>query len=364
MTCSSFGKCGSCVLYEMDYPSQIEMKKNRLLEMFSEFDMPKLEVFSGTDSHFRARAEFRIWHDGDKSYYGMFGLKERKIVTIDECNIVDKAIANIMKPFLDEVVNNEFLRVKLYAVEFLSNSKGELIITMIYHKKWDEDEIKPHIEALKQKFPNTDYVVRRKGKKVFIDKNYLIEELNIKDKIYKYKMIEATFTQPNREMNKKMITWAMDNSENLSGDLVEMYCGHGNFTIPMASKFRKVIATEIAQQSIDAAFYNADINGVDNITFLAMSAADFARLKDENSPLLAKYNLKNILVDPPRAGLDDKSRKFTNSFDNIIYISCNPETLKRDLETLSKSRKIKAFALFDQFPWTNHMECGVILEKI
>jgi tRNA (uracil-5-)-methyltransferase len=116
--------------------------------------------------------------------------------------------------------------------------------------------------------------------------------------------------------------------------------------------------------SIDAAFYNAQINEVNNITFLAMSAADFARLKDENSPLLAKYDLKNILIDPPRAGLDDKSRKFVDSFENIIYISCNPESLKRDLKTLSINRKIKAFAFFDQFPWTNHMECGVILEKI
>jgi tRNA (uracil-5-)-methyltransferase len=363
MTCSSFGKCGSCVLYQTPYEEQLEIKKNRLIELFSDFDMPSLEVFHDKDNHFRARAEFRIWHDGDKSYYGMFGLTERRIVTIDECNIVDKAISDIMKPFLDEVVNNEFLRVKLYAVEFLSNSKGELIITMIYHKKWDEDEIRPHIEKLKQKFPNTDYVVRRKGKKLFIDKNYLIEELSIKGEIYKYKQIEATFTQPNRAMNQKMIEWVMDNSEDLSGDLVEMYCGHGNFTIPLSKRFRKVIATEIAQQSIDAAFYNADINNVDNITFLAMSAADFARLKDEDSPLLAKYNLKNILVDPPRAGLDAKSRKFTDGFDNIIYISCNPETLKRDLETLSIGREIKAFAFFDQFPWTNHAECGVIMTK-
>ena len=61
--------------------------------------------------------------------------------------------------------------------------------------------------------------------------------------------------------------------------------------------------------------------------------------------------------------LDDKSRKFVNEFDNIIYISCNPETLKRDLETLAKNRKIKAFAFFDQFPYTNHLECGVVLEK-
>ena len=149
MNCSSFGKCGSCVLYDTKYEEQIKIKKNKLLEMFSDFDMPSIEVFSGDEAHFRARAEFRIWHEGDKSYYGMFGLKERKIVTIEECNIVDKAIATIMKPFLDEVVSNDFLRTKLYCVEFLSNSKGELLITMIYHKKWQPEEMSEHIQLLK-----------------------------------------------------------------------------------------------------------------------------------------------------------------------------------------------------------------------
>jgi tRNA (uracil-5-)-methyltransferase len=364
MNCSSFGKCGSCVLFDTPYTTQIENKKNRLLEMFSEFDMPDIEVFSANDAHFRARAEFRIWHEGDKSYYGMFSSKERKIITIDECNIVNKSISDIMTPFLDEVVSDEFLRTKLYAVEFLSNSKGELIISMIYHKKWLEEEMREHILRLKEKFNNVDFVIRRKGKKIFIDKNYLIEEIKIKDKIYKYKQIESTFTQPNRDIATKMIEWSIDNSKELKGDLVELYCGNGNFTIPLAQNFRKVIATEISKQSIDSAFFNADINGIENITFLAMSSAEFARLKDENSPLIMKYDLKNILIDPPRAGLDDKSRKFVDSFDNIIYISCNPETLKRDLQTLSQGRTINSFAFFDQFPWTNHIECGVILQKI
>jgi tRNA (uracil-5-)-methyltransferase len=164
-------------------------------------------------------------------------------------------------------------------------------------------------------------------------------------------------------MNEKMIEWALDNSKDLKGDLVELYCGNGNFTIPLSENFRKVIATEINKESIEAATYNAALNNRENITFLAMSAAEFSALKTEKSPLLASYDLKNVLIDPPRAGLDDKSRKFVNEFDNIIYISCNPETLKRDLETLAKNRKIKAFAFFDQFPYTNHMECGVVLER-
>jgi tRNA (uracil-5-)-methyltransferase len=364
MNCSSFGKCGSCILYEMDYTSQLEMKKDKLKEMFCEFDMPEIQTFSYKDSHYRARAEFRIWHEGEKSFYGMRDINDgRRVVTINECKIVVDSIYETMPKLMEEIEKNDNLRNRLYGIDFLSNANGELIVTLIYHRKVDET-IAPDIKILKDKFTHCDFIVRRKGKKYVFDKDYLIDEIDIDEKTYKYKIIENTFTQPNREMSKKMIKWAKDYTKSLNGDLVELYCGNGNFTIPLSENFNKVIATEISQQSIDAAFFNADINDVNNITFLALSAADFSRLKSEKSPLLAKYKLKNILIDPPRAGLDDKSRKFVDEFENIIYISCNPETLKRDLETLTQGRKVLSFAFFDQFPWTNHMECGVVLQKI
>ena len=362
MTCSSFGKCGSCVLWQMPYSKQLEMKKEKLKEMFSDFDIPQIEVIHGNDEHFRARAEFRVWHEGDKTYYAMRKRKEegRGVVPIEECKIVDRAIYDVMKPLIEEIEKSENLRFKLYEINFLSNSKGELIVTLIYHKKVDES-IAQDIKKLKEKFPHVDFIVRKKGRKYVFDKNYLIEELEINGQTYKYKIIENTFSQPNREINKKMIEWVLRNTENLKGDLVELYCGNGNFTIPLSKNFNKVVATEINPESIQAATYNAEINNAQNISFLAMSAAEFSELK--KTGFFDSYDLKNVLIDPPRAGLDDKSRRFVNEFDNIIYISCNPETLHRDLKTLAKNRKIKAFAFFDQFPYTNHMECGVILEK-
>jgi tRNA (uracil-5-)-methyltransferase len=363
MTCSSFGKCGSCVLWEIPYNKQLELKKEKLKEMFKDFDIPEIEVISDKDAHFRARAEFRVWREGDKLFYAMRKRKEegRGVIPIEECKIVDKAIYDVMPVLLKEIEKNENLKIKLYEIDFLSNSKGELIVTLIYHRKVDES-IAEDIKKLKEKFKNIDFIVRKKGRKYVFYKNYLIEEFEINGKIYKYKIIENTFSQPNRNINKKMIEWVLRNAD-LKGDLVELYCGNGNFTIPLSEKFNKVIATEINPESIQAATFNAELNNRKNITFLAMSAAEFSSLKENNSSLLAGYDLKNVFIDPPRAGLDDKSRRFVNSFENIIYISCNPETLKRDLQILGKKRKIKAFAFFDQFPYTNHMECGVILES-
>ncbi len=78
---------------------------------------------------------------------------------------------------------------------------------------------------------------------------------------------------------------------------------------------------------------------------------------------LSSYSLQTILVDPPRAGLDPSTMELLAEFQNIIYISCNPDTLRANLEQISKSHHVAKFALFDQFPYTPHIECGVLLNK-
>ncbi len=153
--------------------------------------------------------------------------------------------------------------------------------------------------------------------------------------------------------------------------MCELYCGGGNFTIPLSQKFRKVLATEISKTSIKSALENCKLNNIENIDFIRMSAEDFVealeekrefrRLKDIN---LKSYNFSTIFVDPPRAGLDDTTRDLVKDFEKIIYISCNPQTLHRDLKFLTKTHKIINFALFDQFAYTEHIESGVFLNKI
>jgi tRNA (uracil-5-)-methyltransferase len=112
---------------------------------------------------------------------------------------------------------------------------------------------------------------------------------------------------------------------------------------------------------------------IKNIKFIRLAAEEFVearngvrefrRLKQENVNL-EDYNFSTIFVDPPRAGLDDTTRVLCKEFNQIIYISCNPETLKRDLETLTKTHKIEKFAFFDQFAYSSHIESGVILSII
>ena len=89
----------------------------------------------------------------------------------------------------------------------------------------------------------------------------------------------------------------------------------------------------------------------------------FTKTKDLEGIDLDSYDCNTIFVDPPRAGIDDETLKLVQSYERILYISCNPQTLKDNLQTLSATHKITRFALFDQFPYTDHMESGVLLER-
>ncbi|MCL5425662.1 MAG: tRNA (uridine(54)-C5)-methyltransferase TrmA, partial [Gammaproteobacteria bacterium] len=137
-----------------------------------------------------------------------------------------------------------------------------------------------------------------------------------------------------------------------------------------ADNFRRVLATEISRISVASANINLAANGVTNATIGRMSAEEFSlALKGEKvgrrvaEMALDGYDFSTVLVDPPRAGLDEQSCEQLSEYAQIVYISCNPATLAENLTILTKTHQIERFALFDQFPFTNHVECGVLLQR-
>ena len=153
-------------------------------------------------------------------------------------------------------------------------------------------------------------------------------------------------------------------------DLLELYCGHGNFTIPLATKFNRVLASEISKSSIANARINCELNGVCNAQFVRLSAdelmsafarrREFERLKGID---IFGYDFSHVLIDPPRAGLEPSVIDFIKNFQNLIYISCNPQTLFENLRSLCATHEVRRFAIFDQFAHTSHIECGVLLRR-
>jgi len=366
MECKYFGRCGACSLYDGGYQAQLEKKIASIKELFSSYFQANIEIFQSKEQHYRARAEFRIWHNGDTISYAMTS-KEKEVVLIDECPQVNEYIYELM-PKLLKAIETKKIQEKLFGIDFLSATTGEMVVTLLYHRKLDqlwEEKVQEIAQEL-----NISIIGRSRKQKVVLGNDYVIEKLLIDDKEFVYKHIENSFTQPNPKVNEKMITWALEQAS-AKGDLLELYCGAGNFTIPFATKFEKVLATEISKSSINAAKTNMQLNHVTNIEFVRMSVEEFidaiegGRVYNRMKHIdIDSYNFSTIFVDPPRSGMDKQSCALATRYDEIIYISCNPQTLYRDLEILTKTHSITAMAVFDQFPYTYHLEMGVKLKKL
>ena len=365
MICEYFGECGACKVYEDGYDSQLQSKKELNQQRFASLYQGDITVFQSLEEQYRARSEFKIWHDGDEIYYAMNHQQKGKVVFVDKCPQVNEHIGALMPKLLQAIQKKE-IGFKLFGADFLSSSSGEIVVSLLYHRKLDEAW-----QALATEIANDlgIFIIGRSRKqKLIIGQDYITETLLIENKQYKFNHIENSFTQPNPRVNEQMIAWAMDKFADAEGDLLELYCGAGNFTIPFANTFDKVLATEVSKSSINAAKENMKLNDVTNIEFVRMSVEDFVgaldgvreyrRMKDIN---MESYNIKSIFVDPPRSGMDEESCKFSARHEHILYISCNPETLVRDLEILTQTHEIVDMALFDQFPYTHHVEMGVKL---
>ena len=370
MTCKHFGSCGSCGLYEVSYAEQLKQKEERVSGLLAPFYCDNLEIFDSPSDHYRARSEFRIWHEGDRCDYAMGNIEKNGAVTIDECPKVIEPIEKRMWKLLKEInASTEVLKKRLFAVEFLATTTDECLITMLYHRKLDEawSEEAKVLETLL----DCKIMGRSRKQKVILSDEFVIEKLDIDGKNFQFVQYESSFTQPNPAVNVKMIEWAIEQAKKVGyGDFLESYCGLGNFTLPLSHYFDKVLATEISKRSIHAAKENCELNGVENITFARLASEEmtealngvrkFTRLKGID---LKSYDFSTVLVDPPRAGLDEGTIELISSIENIIYISCNPETLARDLETLTKTHRVVEAAMYDQFPHTEHVESGVFLQK-
>ena len=356
------------------YQQQLDAKVARISDQFAEYNPPALQVFASPEHNYRMRAEFRIWHIEDDLFYAMFERsedKQKKVIRVDEFPIADRSINLLMPKLLAGLKANPVLSARLFEVHFLATLSGEMLVSLLYHRKLEPDW-EPAAQAL-SKALNIKLIGRSRGQKFVLSDEYVVEQLQVFERTYIYKQIESSFTQPNAQVCQKMLEWACSVAEHSEQDLLELYCGNGNFTLPLSTRFRRVLATELAKSSVYAAQWNIEQNQIENIQVARLSAEEFTqayngerefrRLQEANIDL-SSYDFDTVFVDPPRAGINDETLKLLQRFKRIIYISCNPDTLHDNLKTLCQSHKVTQFALFDQFPYTHHVESGVLLEKI
>ena len=358
---------------KLSYQDQLQAKVGWLVELLSPLTTLNPQVYKSAEHSYRMRAEFRAWHEGEDTHYAMYEPGTNQTYGIRDFPPASKAIRELMPRLIDSIKYRDILRKRLYTIEFLSTTTGELLVSLIYHKPLD-DEWKTAAESMASSL-KINLIGRAKKAKILIGNDYVTETLRADGKSFQMRQIESTFTQPNAGVNEKMVTWACQQAnqigaQNQRRDLLELYCGNGNFTLPLSRHFNQVFATEISKGSIAALNWNLQENQIDNIKLARLSAEEATEALDRVRPFrrlahvdLDSYEFNTIFVDPPRAGVDEKTMELVRRFDHIIYISCNPATLKENLEQIADTHEIIATAAFDQFPYTPHLEAGVYLRR-
>ena len=356
-----------------NYQLQLKHKLNILEEQLRSADihLPEIEVFSSPKQNFRMRAEFRVWHEGHTSHYAMHDPKTKQVYTLTNFPIASKAICERMSALMVAINAERELSHRLFQVEFLSTTKNELLISLIYHRPlgqaWE------HYARELEKKLNAYIIGRSRKQKTVLSQDYVTEQMLVDNTVYSYQQTENSFTQPNAAVCQNMLQWACDQAlkinPNTDKDLLELYCGNGNFSLPLSKRFHKVLATEVSKTSVRSAQLNIENNAIENVQIMRLSSEEtvqalnkvreFRRLKNID---LDSYDFSTVFVDPPRAGLDNTTIELIKKFDQIIYISCNPKTFINNIQSL-KGYVIKDFAAFDQFPYTDHLEIGAILTK-
>mgnify|MGYP002634215720 FL=1 len=366
-----------------------------LLSSSSSDGSNNIEIFKSkqTNGGFRMRAVFGVHLDGPiDARYSMVEVlgtstlpsgkiyKEKKTVLVDSFPMGSDAMRAAMPSVRNLVERDDAnLRRRLFQVEFLTATSGDVVVTMCYHRKLDEEWVKAAEgmrEEMNRMHPelNVSIVGRANRMRKVIGNAFVMENVHLDGTVLKYKQLEGQFAQPNAQIATEMLKFARSccaPSSN-TNDFLELYCGNGHFTVALSPFFRTCLSTEISKTNIAAARENIEMNGIKNTHVVRLSAEEvvqaidgervFTRLKDTQLDLTT-LNIKTVLVDPPRAGCGPEVSKMLQRFENIVYISCNVETLAEDMLILSETHDMKRFAVFDQFPYTPHLECGAYLVK-
>ena len=342
-------------------------------------------VIIKSPTRYRQRCRFAIdrQNDGRLCYALWEGGKQ--CVFIRRYPIASITIINVMEVLLECLDNDEGLNNGLKACSFLSTMQGEIIITLIYDIPLSDHwlEAASRLKSFLEKHNTTNVVStvniigRSKGVKMVIGFDFVYEILQVNGSMIRYKQVIDGFSNPNGHVNGKALEWICNTMQSIVSlqqqqqqqqqqhYLLELFSGNSNHTCALAKYVDYIVAVELNRELCKAANENLSLNNIDNVKVVQCDSARFARTILKNKYYMindSKMLFNIVLVDPPRAGLDPATLKLIVQYDYIIYISCNPVNLIRDLAGIVESHDITNIALFDHFAYTDHVECGVFLK--
>lgn len=331
--CPYFNKCGGCVLQSISYDATINFKLNKVINLFNKYNLDiKPEIVKNpSDYNYRNKIKLMVI-DGKIGY---FETNSHTLVEINECIIASKAINKII-PLLKNfnIINGNIV--------IRCNLNDEILIIIESNDKLNID-----IDVLKENIKLVGIVVNNKT--IYGD-NFLIECIN---DIY-YKISYDSFFQINPYVASKLFNIVKENIDK-TDIVLDLYCGVGTLSLNAALNANEVIGVEIVPNAVLNAIYNAKINKINNTKFILNDAQD----------AVGKINKKfdKIIIDPPRSGLTKKTIDtiLTIMPKKIIYVSCDPNTLIRDILLLKDKYSIEKSYILDMFSYSYHVECICIL---
>ncbi len=377
--CTTYKRCGGCNLRHIKYEETLKMKQNAVQSLVNKTLDTKIQVEKtlGMERpyHYRNKAQYPVGIDKDgKPIMGVFANRTHEIIPIHKCYIQNEEAERLAKFVFDFMVKNN--------ISIYDEKKGTGLIRHIVTKigiKTDEimciivingNEIpneKELVSEIISNFKNVRTIVKNINTK---NTNVILGRENINlygngyitDKLgdFVFKISPLSFYQVNPIQAEKLYNIGVESAGITNNDIVfDLYCGIGTISLFMAKYAKKVYGIEIVEEAIEAAKENAKMNYIENTEFLAGDVEivlDNLINKNEIVPDI-------VMVDPPRRGLDNRSVENILKIKpkKLVYISCNPATLIRDLAKLEKFYEIKKIKPVDMFPFTNHVECVTVL---
>ena len=342
--CPFYESCGGCNILHMSYNDQLEYKENKIKDIMKKYaNIDKISKIIKCDKQFNYRNKVTL--KVENNIIGYYEKKSYNLVNIDKCLIIDNEFNKIINDLKRFNLDN------IYELMIRNVDSDNTALTLYLQKDTNciqiDEYCKKNNIILNKIIKNKDFKCNEKSKIIGILGNF------------KFIISPLSFFQVNTDQTIKLYDKILELLEpNKDDNLLDLYCGTGTIGIYVANKVNKVLGVEIVKDAIHDANINKKINNVNNINFICGNTEKI--IKDVKE----KYNA--IIVDPPRAGLTESIIRdiFRINPDKIVYVSCDPITLARDLKLLQEKYEVLDVVPVDMFPNTYHVETVCKLKKI
>jgi 23S rRNA (uracil1939-C5)-methyltransferase len=327
--CRVFGICGGCQLQFVSHEKQLDMKNEILIDSLVRIGgieaVPETAL-SAAQWNYRHRAQFKVSRSYD---IGFFKESSREVVTFDSCPLMKGRINELLQKMKEEDLAHNLTDIHV--------ALGDTPVVLLKGRDYDTAAFEKFIDIGISGIAYND-AVSYGGAYTGFDLNGV-----------RYTVSPSTFFQSHWDLNRKVVDAVVDRLAPLEGKRVlDLYAGAGNFSIPLAAHAAEVVAVEENRQAADDGMRNLELNSIKHCRVVRSSA--------EKYKIHKKFDV--IVLDPPRLGLTSEvvRKILENPASEIVYISCNPSTLARDLKKLREKYELLSVAQIDFFPQTYHIE--------